>query len=95
MVDWIDALPKSYYIFSYHIPLTPSLGAPHTFGGDILLSDLLITIWRLTFNFFIFQAPEDDYFSVHIRRVGDWTNALAKACHTEEDEYTAASKMPM
>ena len=86
MVDWIDALPKSYYIFSYHIPL---------FGGDILLSDLLITIWRLTFNFFIFQAPEDDYFSVHIRRVGDWTNALAKACHTEEDEYTAASKMPM
>lgn len=45
--------------------------------------------------FTLTSAPEDDYFSVHIRRVGDWTNALAKACHTEEDEYTAASKMPM
>lgn len=45
--------------------------------------------------FTLTSAPEDDYFSVHIRRAGDWTDALAKACHIDEDEYTEASKMPM
>ena len=34
----------------------------------------------------MFQAPDDDHFSVHIRVVGDWTRALAKACNAESDE---------
>jgi len=44
---------------------------------------------------FIIQAPEDDFFSVHVRRVGDWTEAVAKACHVDEGEFTEAWKMPM
>lgn len=26
------------------------------------------------------QSPQEDYFSVHIRIVGDWTTALAEKC---------------
>ena len=40
------------------------------------------------------QAPDDDYFSVHIRIVGDWTTALSKACLTDQDELQDPSKMP-
>ena len=40
------------------------------------------------------QAPHEDYFSVHIRRVGDWTESLAKACHVDEGEYQEIWKMP-
>ncbi|VDI27979.1 NADPH oxidase [Mytilus galloprovincialis] len=43
----------------------------------------------------ITKAPEDDYFSIHVRRAGDWTDALAKACHIDDDDYTATSKLPM
>ena len=45
--------------------------------------------------FFDLQAPDDDYFSVHIRRVGDWTEALAKACHVDGGEIQEAKKMPV
>ena len=41
-----------------------------------------------------FQAPNDDYFSVHVRIVGDWTTALSKACLTDEKEFQDASKLP-
>lgn len=44
--------------------------------------------------FTLTSAPQDDYFSVHIRRVGDWTNAVAKLCHVEEGEFQEAWKMP-
>jgi len=40
------------------------------------------------------QAPEDDYFSVHIRRVGNWTNDLAKACHVDEANRQESCKLP-
>ncbi|CAG2256555.1 CYBB [Mytilus edulis] len=45
--------------------------------------------------FTLTSAPEDDYFSIHVRRAGDWTDALAKACHIDDDDYTATSKLPM
>lgn len=40
------------------------------------------------------QAPNDDYFSVHIRREGDWTNAVAELCHVDEGEFQETWKMP-
>lgn len=40
------------------------------------------------------QAPEDEYFSVHIRRVGNWTEALAKECHVDEVEFKDTWKLP-
>lgn len=44
--------------------------------------------------FTLTSAPQDDYFSVHIRRVGNWTNALAKECHVDELEFKEAWKQP-
>lgn len=44
--------------------------------------------------FTLTSAPHEDHFSVHIRRVGDWTEELAKACHVDEGEFQEASKMP-
>ncbi|KAL4232497.1 NADPH oxidase 3 [Mactra antiquata] len=44
--------------------------------------------------FTLTSAPDDDYFSVHIRRVGNWTNDLAKACHVDEVEFKETWKQP-
>ncbi|XP_006817487.1 NADPH oxidase 2-like, partial [Saccoglossus kowalevskii] len=44
--------------------------------------------------FTLTSAPEEDNFSVHIRLVGDWTEALAKACRADELEFQEAWKMP-
>ncbi|XP_045195343.2 cytochrome b-245 heavy chain-like isoform X1 [Mercenaria mercenaria] len=44
--------------------------------------------------FTLTSAPDDEYFSVHIRRVGNWTNDLAKACHIDEAEFKEAWKLP-
>lgn len=53
------------------------------------------SISRLEWHpFTLTSAPEDDYFSVHIRRVGDWTEALAKACHVDEAEVQESWKLP-
>ncbi|KAK3096832.1 hypothetical protein FSP39_003782, partial [Pinctada imbricata] len=53
------------------------------------------SISRLEWHpFTLTSAPDDDYFSVHIRRVGDWTEALAKACHVDDGEFQEAWKMP-
>ena len=40
------------------------------------------------------QAPSDEYFSVHIRRVGDWTEELARLCHVDEGDFQEAWKLP-
>lgn len=53
------------------------------------------SISRLEWHpFTLTSAPSDDYFSVHIRRVGDWTEQLAKLCHVDEGEFQEAWKMP-
>lgn len=44
--------------------------------------------------FTLTSAPAEDYFSVHIRVVGDWTEAFAKALHTDEKEFQEAYKLP-
>ncbi|CAG5126562.1 unnamed protein product [Candidula unifasciata] len=44
--------------------------------------------------FTLTSAPNDDYFSVHIRREGDWTNAVAELCHVDEGEFQETWKMP-
>lgn len=44
--------------------------------------------------FTLTSAPEDEYFSVHIRRVGNWTNDLAKECHIDEEEFEDSRKLP-
>ncbi|CAL1532803.1 unnamed protein product [Lymnaea stagnalis] len=44
--------------------------------------------------FTLTSASGDDYFSVHIRRVGDWTNAVAKLCCVDEGELRDTSKLP-
>ncbi|XP_059143480.1 NADPH oxidase 3-like [Physella acuta] len=43
--------------------------------------------------FTLTSAPNDDYFSVHIRQVGDWTNALAKHFGVG-GEFREPSQMP-
>ncbi|XP_054642771.1 cytochrome b-245 heavy chain isoform X1 [Dunckerocampus dactyliophorus] len=40
------------------------------------------------------SAPEEDYFSVHIRIVGDWTQALYEACGGDKTEPQEAWKLP-
>ncbi|XP_070567418.1 cytochrome b-245 heavy chain-like [Ptychodera flava] len=44
--------------------------------------------------FTLTSMPEDDYFSVHIRLVGDWTTALAKNCGFDESEFQDPDKLP-
>jgi len=42
--------------------------------------------------FTLTSAPEEDYLSVHIRIVGDFTDALAKACGCDFDSKDKADK---
>lgn len=44
--------------------------------------------------FTLTSAPEDDYFSVHIRQVGDWTRELADRCHCSSPAPVDISQMP-
>ncbi|KAK3608414.1 hypothetical protein CHS0354_035417 [Potamilus streckersoni] len=44
--------------------------------------------------FTLTSAPDDDYFSVHIRQVGNWTNAVAKAVHVDSEEVEKNLKLP-
>lgn len=45
--------------------------------------------------FTLTSAPSDDYISVHIRRVGDWTNALAKACFIDDNITPTPDQLPI
>ena len=40
------------------------------------------------------QAPEEDYFSVHIRIVGDWTEKVAKQLGVGRDDFQQAWELP-
>uniref|UniRef100_A0A8C5DKX5 NADPH oxidase 2 n=1 Tax=Gouania willdenowi TaxID=441366 RepID=A0A8C5DKX5_GOUWI len=44
--------------------------------------------------FTLTSAPEEDYFSAHIRIVGDWTQALYEACGGDKNEPQEAWKLP-
>ncbi|CAI9738164.1 cytochrome b-245 heavy chain-like [Octopus vulgaris] len=44
--------------------------------------------------FTLTSAPQDDFFSVHIRTVGDWTRDLAKACHVEDPGEAISTGLP-
>ncbi|CAI5770317.1 NADPH oxidase 3 [Podarcis lilfordi] len=44
--------------------------------------------------FTLTSAPEDDFFSVHIRSVGDWTEALFSAFGAEEKTFKEPWKLP-
>ncbi|MFT7799823.1 cytochrome b-245 heavy chain isoform X1 [Arapaima gigas] len=44
--------------------------------------------------FTLTSAPEEDHFSVHIRIVGDWTDALYKACGGDKNEVKEAWTLP-
>ncbi|KAM4700016.1 NADPH oxidase 2 [Discoglossus pictus] len=44
--------------------------------------------------FTLTSAPEEDFFSIHIRIVGDWTEGLFKACGCDKKEFQEAWKMP-
>lgn len=44
--------------------------------------------------FTLTSAPEDDFFSVHIRSVGDWTGALFSAFGAEEKTFKEPWKLP-
>ncbi|KAM9156137.1 NADPH oxidase 3 [Pangshura tecta] len=44
--------------------------------------------------FTLTSAPEEEFFSVHIRAVGDWTEALFKACGAEEKVFKESWKLP-
>lgn len=44
--------------------------------------------------FTLTSAPEEDYFSAHIRIVGDWTQALYEACGGDKTEQLEAWKLP-
>ncbi|KAF3688335.1 Cytochrome b-245 heavy chain [Channa argus] len=44
--------------------------------------------------FTLTSAPEEDYFSAHIRIVGDWTQALYEACGGDKTEPQEAWKLP-
>ncbi|XP_034404159.1 cytochrome b-245 heavy chain isoform X1 [Cyclopterus lumpus] len=44
--------------------------------------------------FTLTSAPEEDYFSAHIRIVGDWTQALYEACVGDKTKPQEAWKLP-
>lgn len=44
--------------------------------------------------FTLTSAPEEDYFSAHIRIVGDWTQALYEACGGDKNEPQEAWNLP-
>ncbi|XP_010826751.1 PREDICTED: cytochrome b-245 heavy chain, partial [Bison bison bison] len=44
--------------------------------------------------FTLTSAPEEDFFSIHIRIVGDWTEGLFKACGCDKQEFQDAWKLP-
>ncbi|XP_033991248.1 cytochrome b-245 heavy chain [Trematomus bernacchii] len=44
--------------------------------------------------FTLTSAPEEDYFSAHIRIVGDWTEALHEACAGDKTQPQDAWKLP-
>uniref|UniRef100_A0A674IHI8 NADPH oxidase 2 n=2 Tax=Terrapene triunguis TaxID=2587831 RepID=A0A674IHI8_9SAUR len=44
--------------------------------------------------FTLTSAPEEDYFSIHIRIVGDWTEGLSDACGCDKQEFQEAWKLP-
>lgn len=44
--------------------------------------------------FTLTSAPEEDYFTAHIRIVGDWTQALYEACGGDKSEPQEAWKLP-
>lgn len=44
--------------------------------------------------FTLTSAPEEEYFSVHIRVVGDWTAALFKAFGAEEKAFKELWMLP-
>ncbi|ESO94872.1 hypothetical protein LOTGIDRAFT_180688 [Lottia gigantea] len=44
--------------------------------------------------FTLTSAPGEETITVHVRRVGDWTEKLAKSCHVDEGEFQEAWKMP-
>lgn len=44
--------------------------------------------------FTLTSAPEEDYFSVHIRVVGDWTAALFKVFGAEEKAFKELWMLP-
>lgn len=53
------------------------------------------SISRLEWHpFTLTSAPEEDYFSAHIRIVGDWTQALYEACAGDKTEPQEAWKLP-
>lgn len=44
--------------------------------------------------FTLTSAPEEDFFSVHIRSVGDWTEALFSAFGAKEKVFQEPWKLP-
>ncbi|XP_075446417.1 NADPH oxidase 2 [Ascaphus truei] len=44
--------------------------------------------------FTLTSAPEEDFFSIHIRIVGDWTEGLFKVCGCDKTEFQDAWKLP-
>ena len=40
------------------------------------------------------QAPEEDYFSVHIRVLGDWTEEVARQMGVGRQDFTQAWELP-
>ncbi|XP_006277149.3 cytochrome b-245 heavy chain [Alligator mississippiensis] len=44
--------------------------------------------------FTLTSAPEEDYFSIHVRIVGDWTEGLFNVCGCDKQEFQEAWKLP-
>ncbi|XP_031549427.1 cytochrome b-245 heavy chain-like isoform X2 [Actinia tenebrosa] len=44
--------------------------------------------------FTLTSAPEEDYFSVHVRVVGDWTSALSRELGADGDQLRNVSELP-
>ncbi|KAM4795463.1 NADPH oxidase 2 [Rhinophrynus dorsalis] len=44
--------------------------------------------------FTLTSAPEEDFFSIHIRIVGDWTEGLFNVCGCDKTEFQEAWKLP-
>ncbi|XP_028633439.1 cytochrome b-245 heavy chain [Grammomys surdaster] len=53
------------------------------------------TVSKLEWHpFTLTSAPEEDFFSIHIRIVGDWTEGLFNACGCDKQEFQDAWKLP-
>ncbi|XP_065183105.1 cytochrome b-245 heavy chain-like [Sycon ciliatum] len=66
----------------------------HAEAGQYIFMQVPEISWFEWHPFTLTSSPEENYFSLHIRIAGDWTDALAKRLGVGSGEFQPAQNMP-